>query len=128
MYSGIGDSSELKAVGVKPLVNLPSVGKNLTDHPLITNEWLVNSNDTHDEFFRDADVQAELLGSYLAGDGKYLVDTPASQIGWMRLPENHTIFETEADPSAGPTSPHYELVTAVSGLVNFFRDCKLNVS
>lgn len=116
MYSGIGDKAELKAAGVKHRVDLPSVGKNLTDHPLLTNQWLVNSTDTRDEFFRNQAVQTELLGSYLAGGGKFLVDSPASQIGFMRLPENHPIFETEEDPSAGPITPHYELVTAVSRL------------
>lgn len=48
MNSGIGDSTELKAIGVKPLVNLPSVGKNLTDHPLIQIVYSVNSTETFD--------------------------------------------------------------------------------
>ena len=30
--SGIGDSSELKAAGIEPKVNLPGVGKNLQEH------------------------------------------------------------------------------------------------
>jgi len=32
LHSGIGDKEELEAVGVKTLVNNPSVGKNLSDH------------------------------------------------------------------------------------------------
>ena len=32
LHSGIGDKEELEAVGVKTLINNPSVGKNLSDH------------------------------------------------------------------------------------------------
>ena len=32
MLSGIGDSNELKALGVRPVLNLPGVGKDLHDH------------------------------------------------------------------------------------------------
>lgn len=42
MNSGIGDSAELTAVDVTPLVNLPSVGKNLTDHPFTGIGWSVD--------------------------------------------------------------------------------------
>jgi choline dehydrogenase-like flavoprotein len=34
-HSGFGDAQELKFVGIEPLVNLPSLGKNLTDHPFL---------------------------------------------------------------------------------------------
>ena len=32
MLSGIGDAQELKAKGIKPICDLPGVGKNLQDH------------------------------------------------------------------------------------------------
>lgn len=48
--SGIGDESELKAVGIKPIINLPSVGKNLSDQPGLGISWFVNSNDTLDKY------------------------------------------------------------------------------
>ncbi|WP_114936655.1 GMC family oxidoreductase [Mucilaginibacter endophyticus] len=35
MLSGIGDSEELKKLGIKSVINLPGVGKNLQDHPLV---------------------------------------------------------------------------------------------
>jgi len=48
LNSGIGDEKELIAIGLKPLVNLPSVGKNLTDHPLASVTWRANSTETLD--------------------------------------------------------------------------------
>lgn len=50
LHSGIGDRSELQAVGIKAIVHLPSVGKNLTDQPAMGNSWFVNSNDTLDKY------------------------------------------------------------------------------
>jgi choline dehydrogenase len=35
MLSGIGDSEELQKLGIRTLVNLPGVGKNLQDHPIL---------------------------------------------------------------------------------------------
>jgi len=36
-HSGIRDSKLLLSIGVTPLIHLPSVGQNLTDHPFIAN-------------------------------------------------------------------------------------------
>jgi len=43
LHSGIGDEVELQNVGIVPLHSLPSVGKNLTDHPYVSVVWTVNS-------------------------------------------------------------------------------------
>jgi choline dehydrogenase-like flavoprotein len=114
LYSGIGAYSELSSVGIEPLVDLPSVGKNLTDHVGAMNEWLVNSTATRDDYFRNSSLQTELLASYFAGGGEFLVDTIANQIGFSRIPEGHPIFANERDPSAGPLSPHYEFIMMVN--------------
>lgn len=109
LNSGIGDSSYLKSVGISTLVDLPSVGKNLTDQPSVSNVWAVNSTDTFDTLFRDpALLEAATLERKVNHTGP-LVDTPASQIAWFRL--NDT-FGTR-DPAPGRKSPHLELVFAV---------------
>ena len=43
LHSGIGDEIELQNVGIAPLHSLPSVGKNMTDHPYVSVVWTVNS-------------------------------------------------------------------------------------
>ena len=45
LLSGIGDSQELESVGVNPVVELPSVGKNLTDHVFLTMNWNVTARE-----------------------------------------------------------------------------------
>ena len=49
LNSGIGDEAELRTIGIHAVLNLPSVGKNMSDHPMVTADYNVNSNDTFDE-------------------------------------------------------------------------------
>ncbi|KAG8901971.1 hypothetical protein FRB99_004989, partial [Tulasnella sp. 403] len=44
MLSGIGDSNQLSAKGISPLVNLPGVGQNLQDRIEMTIVWHLNSS------------------------------------------------------------------------------------
>ncbi|HEX2370529.1 MAG TPA: GMC family oxidoreductase N-terminal domain-containing protein [Acidimicrobiia bacterium] len=39
LVSGIGPASELEEVGVRPVVDLPGVGRNLHDHPAVAVAW-----------------------------------------------------------------------------------------
>ncbi|KAJ6494979.1 aryl-alcohol oxidase [Mycena vulgaris] len=39
-----------------------------------------------------------------------LVDNPPTHIGWLRIPDNSTIFDRFPDPSAGANTPHYEFI------------------
>jgi len=45
--SGIGDPAELKSLGS---VDLPSVGKNMTDHTFLVNAWQINTNETFETY------------------------------------------------------------------------------
>ena len=46
--------------------------------------------------------------------GEFALASGYNQLGWFRLPENASIFQTVQDPSAGPTSAHYEFIFFVS--------------
>ena len=48
LLSGVGEPSELTKLGIKPLVNLPGVGKNMTDQPILFPTWSLGINDTLD--------------------------------------------------------------------------------
>ncbi|KAF8223580.1 aryl-alcohol-oxidase from pleurotus Eryingii [Tricholoma matsutake] len=110
MHSGIGDVTELNALDIKPLVNLPSVGKNLTDQPLLTNSWKVRNTDTNDEALRNKTLAAQLLTQWEAFETGPLVNGIVDLLAWLRLPKDTTIFKDVGDPSAGPNTAHYELV------------------
>jgi hypothetical protein len=111
MLSGIGDSAELTSLGIPTRVNLPSVGKNMTDHVYIVNPWQVNNNKTVDSY---------LSAEHLPQNMKEWNETnphqgPLSwactnQMAWMRLPVNDEIIVTYGDPSVGPTSAHFQII------------------
>jgi choline dehydrogenase-like flavoprotein len=49
MLSGIGATAELAAAKIPTIVNLPSVGKNMSDHVLLENPFSANLSDTISE-------------------------------------------------------------------------------
>lgn len=113
MRSGIGDASSLTELGITPLVDLPSVGKNLTDHPSVSLTWAVNSTDTFDTVLRNDTLFDESLTEWETSRTGLFTDKTTSQAGWLRVPDNSTIWENYADPAAGKESAHYELTFSV---------------
>lgn len=110
--SGIGDPALLESVGVTPLVNSPNVGQHLTDHPLLSNQWLVNTSFTLDNVARNATLADELLQEWNTTGTGVFVDDGTNQIAWTRLANETEVFKNVTDPSAGPASPHIELIPA----------------
>lgn len=116
LSSGIGDISDLRAVGVEPLVHHPSVGKNLTDHYLSYVTYAANSNDTFDAILNDPQAQAAALKQWKEHrTGPFLtVGAGMNQIAWLRLPENSPLWQRYRDPAADKESPHVELIVTNS--------------
>lgn len=75
--------------------------------------WTVNSTDTADNLTSDATFFAQQEALWMANHTGELGNTVSSHYGWIRLPDNATIFKTVLDPSAGSTSGHYELIFSV---------------
>lgn len=76
----------------------------------------MNSTNTLDNIRTNATLAAELLQQWNTSRTGALVIAGGNQLAWLRLPENASIFDLEADPSAGPTSAHYEFLLDVCGL------------
>lgn len=102
MLSGIGDKNALGKLGIKSIVNLPDVGQNLQDHPILSNYFSVNSNfTTWDNVLRDTSVLTSDLTQWQTSGTGLFANPPGTSLGFIRLPTNATIFKTVADPSAG---------------------------
>ncbi|KAJ8509455.1 hypothetical protein ONZ45_g8375 [Pleurotus djamor] len=109
LLSGIGDAGQLSKIGIRPIANVSDVGKNLQDHALLPNQFFVNSTDTW-EMRRNMTIFKEQFAEYNATGQGPLVNTVSNQLAWLRVPANSSIWQGEPDPSAGPTSGHYELI------------------
>ncbi|KAJ8077982.1 hypothetical protein PM082_000183 [Marasmius tenuissimus] len=112
MNSGIGDAEALGKLGIQSVLHNPSVGQNLTDHPVLGNIWVANETDTWERITRNQTEDSRLLEQWKSERTGPLVNTITTQLGWFRVPEDSPIFETHADPSAGPNTAHYEFVFA----------------
>ncbi|KAK0199191.1 aryl-alcohol oxidase, partial [Desarmillaria ectypa] len=102
LNSGIGDAVELSEVGIQAVVDLPDVGKNLSDQPILWNKWYVNDTNTWDDIFRNLTYRNELVT-------RWNETKTGPHIAWSRLPDNSPIFERVNDPAAGRNTPHIEL-------------------
>lgn len=125
LHSGIGDSKDLSALGIKTILHNPSVGRNLSDHPIVSNQWTVNSTDTLESFTSNATAAAEDLALWQMTRTGPLSDGTANNIGWLRLASNASIFEHQSDPAAGAKTPHFELLFSVcfQSQIYLFKRC-----
>lgn len=114
LNSGIGNRTTLASIGIKALVDLPSVGQNLTEQPLVPNSWFVNSTQTYESYTQNATQLTEDLRQWNKTRQGPLVSTiVGGHMAWLRLDVNSTIFEQHPDPAAGINTPHIELQIAV---------------
>ena len=109
MLSGIGDSAELESLGIPTRVNLPSVGKNMTDHVSLTNPWRVNNGEPFDAHLAP-DILPQEIEEWNRTHKGPLSWGVLNQMAWMRLPQDDPIIQTHGDPSPGPTSAHYQFI------------------
>ncbi|KAJ7859960.1 glucose dehydrogenase short protein [Mycena olivaceomarginata] len=117
LNSGIGAHSTLSALGIPPVLDLPSVGKNASDHPsLLITQWEVNSNETFASVTGNATRFAEGLAQWnTSRTGPFVDSGVGTHIGFSRLPKHSPAFAVHADPSPGPGAPHLEMVFTPGG-------------
>ncbi|KAF7777700.1 CAZyme family AA3 [Agaricus bisporus var. burnettii] len=107
-HSGFGDSEELKALGINPLVDLPSLGKNLTDHAFLLVDFA--GENIEQNVLADPNVLEAALEEWKKSRTGPLSNILTNSVIWGRLPPDSP-FD---DPSAGPNSPHWELLLSVN--------------
>ena len=112
--SGIGAAAELKAAGIEPIVDLPDVGKNLQDHPLFSQPYVVSDPGALDRFLQNETLQSEAMEEWQYNRKGILGNSFSSQTGWLRLPDDSAVFDSTADPSAGPRSAHFAVIFTVN--------------
>ncbi|KAJ7037138.1 pyranose dehydrogenase [Mycena alexandri] len=115
MNSGIGAHSTLSALGIPTILDLPSVGQNASDQPLLILQWALNATSTptdivtFDSLRQNATRFAEGLAQWNASHTGPFVDSgDMTHLGWARLPRGSPAFGVHADPAAGPDAPHLE--------------------
>ncbi|KAA1470705.1 alcohol oxidase [Dentipellis sp. KUC8613] len=107
LNSGIGPASELRTFNITPLVDSPSVGKNLSDHPTASIKFRVNTTDTWDDLWRNETYMASAFAQWNTSRTGPLADTLPGHIMWSRVPE--ALVKQYGDPAPGKNTPHIEM-------------------
>ncbi|KAF6755678.1 pyranose dehydrogenase [Ephemerocybe angulata] len=103
LNSGIGNRTELESLGVASILDLPDIGKGITEHVAANLVWdtVPLNTTTIDQDLAYAMWQQNRTGPLTA--------TFTHQILWSKIPSSSTLFKEWKDPSTGTTSPHLEL-------------------
>ncbi|KAF9498898.1 FAD-linked reductase [Pleurotus eryngii] len=109
LHSGIGDRDELSNLWISSTHHLPGVGKNPTEQPAANNVWLANSTSN------DPNVSGLPAGFF-------------THIGFLRVPEYASIFETVEDPAPGPNTAHIEFNSVAVDPTNNIRSLSITTS
>ncbi|KAI0629318.1 alcohol oxidase [Trametes polyzona] len=121
MLSGLGPTAHLSSLGIPTIVDIPSVGQNLSDHPAVPLPYSVllpPVDDVITNIERDPVRAALALAQWEATRSGVLANSGTNQIAFVRVPANDSVFESVPDPSSGPTAPHLEFL-AVPGYPSF---------
>jgi len=79
MLSGVGPADHLASSGIKPLVDLPGVGKNLVEHPFLFTGWNVRPGAFRSELRMDR-AAAWVLQWVLLGKGLFATNGAAGNL------------------------------------------------
>lgn len=109
LLSGIGSPRELEDAGIEAVVNLPDVGKNLTDHVHVYVPWKVTGREVIDVTTNQT-YQKASLDEWQANRTGPLTNYWINYYTWSRLPCNWHAWSEHDDPSAGRNSPHLEMM------------------
>ncbi|KAJ3505131.1 hypothetical protein NLJ89_g7572 [Agrocybe chaxingu] len=110
LLSGIGPRAELSALRIPTIINNPSVGKNLSDHVLLPTIFNVNGQESLDNILRGGAPLDAALNQWTTSKTGVIANTVTNNLGFLRIPNNATIFSTVGDPATGPTASHFELI------------------
>ncbi|TEB26743.1 pyranose dehydrogenase [Coprinellus micaceus] len=115
LNSGIGDTVELRNLGINPIHDLPDVGKGLNDHHSAAAIFNANTQEPI------VDSDAALLEWRQNKTGP-LTNAMNRLLLWSRIPNNSSVLANYPDPASGPHTPHFEviLVALANGITGGF--------
>ncbi|KAF4615922.1 hypothetical protein D9613_011346 [Agrocybe pediades] len=106
--SGVGSPLSLLKLKIVPTIISPFVGQDLQDHVLLGSQWYVNSTDTLDVITTNETAANNILTQWVTSKTGRYANVSGNIFAWLRASASLFSFFTP-DPSAGPTSAHFEL-------------------
>ncbi|TFK20469.1 aryl-alcohol oxidase [Coprinopsis marcescibilis] len=104
LNSGIGDTRELNALGIRTIHNLPDVGRNFADHVNLAVTYLPTANATP-----PIDPVSAMQQWTTSRSGPFIGQVfNANHLLLARIPSNSSVWNGRQDPSSGSYTPHIE--------------------
>ncbi|KAJ6494043.1 pyranose dehydrogenase [Mycena vitilis] len=110
LHSGIGDQATLNDLGIPTLLDLPSVGRNASDQPTFVAGWVVNSTQTADSIIQNSTFFNDAFAQWNQSHTGPFTTQATTHLAFLRLDAETLASNNFSDPSAGPNSPHMEVV------------------
>ncbi|KAJ3884721.1 aryl-alcohol oxidase-like protein [Lentinula edodes] len=110
MLSGIGPKEHLLENDIPVILESPAVGRNLQDQPVIGFQWSVPYNTLSAFTSNQSAVNTSLLQWQYDHTGILASSCAFNNVAFLRVPSKSVLFDHHRDPSAGSTSPHFQLV------------------
>lgn len=103
--SGIGDPAELSAFGIKTVVELPGVGKNLHDHISVGISYTRKERSPLHRAMRADRIVRELGKAYFRGEG-LATDLPSGGVAHIKSSPDEVLPDIELLTAAAPYNAH----------------------
>ncbi len=116
--SGIGDSDALTPLGIPVHINNTEVGKNLQDHPLVSNIFIVQDGGSLDHILRNQTAMGVAIGEWERSRTGLVANNVVNTFGFFRL--SSPLLEGLEDYASGLKTPHYEMIFTVRSFLFYF--------
>ncbi|PZO05946.1 MAG: choline dehydrogenase [Alphaproteobacteria bacterium] len=100
MHSGIGDAEAMRAIGIDAIVDLPAVGRNLQDHPMVVMGFASSQPLGFEQRLR-ADKFAGSALKWALGKGGLLSEAPMAAQGFVRVQQDSPVPDTQIQITTG---------------------------
>lgn len=78
-------------VSIAVTVDIPDVGQNLHDHPILSNYWAVICNITYYNILRNVTNFNRTLAQRLQTRAGLFTDSPLNTLAFLRIPANDSL-------------------------------------
>ncbi|KAE9393303.1 alcohol oxidase [Gymnopus androsaceus JB14] len=122
LLSGIGSPDDLDQLGIEPILNLPNVGKNMQDQPMVSIQYSVNFTSPLQNVLTNATELDDTLAQWETSQTGFAAGNILNTLGFFRLDPSIPPLSNHPDPSAGPQSPHISFAFVDSFVSNPNQD------
>ncbi|TEB26204.1 pyranose dehydrogenase [Coprinellus micaceus] len=107
LLSGIGNATELASRGIDSLIDLPGVGKNVSEQAIFFSVYALGVPGT--VAASTPETEQAWISEWNETRTGPLTSIGVNMIFWFRIPEESPLWDEYTDPASGKNTPHVEV-------------------